>query len=187
MSNRNQLIKLIHVAKRKLALEDDVYRLILTRETNKQSCSHMSIGELESVLLAMKQAGFKPLSNGHKTAVKKRLSPQSGQAKHGQIDKIRAIWITMYQHDIVKDRSETALDAYVRRVTSNQIDHVGWCDSRRASQILESLKRWHRRVLLTRLSANQWSIPMNSASTAPGRYEVIVEKYEQLTAAQPTT
>ncbi|PSU49465.1 regulatory protein GemA [Photobacterium frigidiphilum] len=146
MNNRNRLIQLIHVGKRELGLDDETYRAMLQEVASKVSCSKMSIKELELVVAHMEAKGFKRQAKVGKTGFKRRLSPRSGKAKHAEIDKIRAIWITMYQHGIVQDKSETALDAYVRRMTTN-IDHVGWMDSHQAYAVLESLKKWHTRAL----------------------------------------
>lgn len=137
MNNRNHLIKLIHIGKRELALDDDTYRALLTTNGGHPSCSQMNIKQLEMVLTVMERQGFK-------RAVKRRLSPKSGKAKHAQIDKVRAIWITMYHQGIVRDRSEAALDTYIFRMTG--VNHVGWLDSKQASMVLEALKRWTTRI-----------------------------------------
>lgn len=149
MNNRNRLIQLIHIGKRNLGLDDDTYRALLTATTGKPSCSQLTVKQLDSVLAVMERQGFKRKRSNSKTTFKRRLSPKSGNAKHAQIDKIRAIWITMHQQGIIRDGSETALDAYVRRMTKrgNQkgVDHVGWLDSRQACVVLESLKSWQTR------------------------------------------
>ncbi|HAS63218.1 MAG TPA: regulatory protein GemA [Vibrio sp.] len=187
MNNRSALIKLIHVAKRELALDDDIYRLILDAETNKNSCSKMSIKELEKVLLALENKGFKRQSNGRKTPFKKRLSPKSGKVKT-EIDKIRAIWISLYKQGFVRDGSETALDAYTRRVTNRRkgegVDHVAWCDANQAYLVLESLKSWHRRVMIDALKDKGWTVPMNERTGKPMGYESIADAYTRMLVRQ---
>lgn len=151
MNNRNRLIQLIHVGKRELGLDDETYRAMLQEVASKVSCSKMSIKELELVVAHMEAKGFKRQAKVGKTGFKRRLSPRSGKAKHAEIDKIRAIWITMYQHGIVNDRSEAAINAYAKRMTSGingeSVDSVNWLDARQAMVVLESLKKWHTRVL----------------------------------------
>ncbi|MDO6542794.1 gp16 family protein [Photobacterium sanguinicancri] len=144
MDNRNRLIQLIHVGKRELALDDDTYRALLFANGEHSSCSKMNIKQLELVLSVMEIQGFKRQGKGGKTPFKHRLSPKAGKAKHAEIDKIRAIWITMYHQGIVRDRSEVALDAYVRRMT--KISHVGWLNKKQASMVLEALKSWVART-----------------------------------------
>lgn len=180
MSNRNSLIKLIHVAKRELTLEDDVYRMLLEAETNKTSCSKMSIKELEKVLAAMESKGFKRKVNSTKKPFKKRLSPKSGKSKNTVIDKARSIWITMAQHGFVKDRSENALDKYTQRILKHQkdkVDCIAWCDEWQAGRVVEVLKSWHRRVMIDELKDKGWTVPMNERTGEPMGYEAIYDAY----------
>lgn len=57
---RRPLIAKIKIGQQRLGLDDDVYRVLLRRETGKDSCTQMGIKELEAVLAAMKQQGFVP-------------------------------------------------------------------------------------------------------------------------------
>ena len=142
-----KLIQLIHIAKGQLGLDDDTYRAALLGSAGKTSCSQMSIPELNQVLEHFKKAGFK-------TKAKRRVSPKSDPKQHGEINKIRAIWITMHKQGIVRDGSETALDAYVNRmlnrakVGANVSYHTHFLTQKQAVQVLESLKKWYRRELL---------------------------------------
>jgi phage gp16-like protein len=184
MKNRKQLIQLIHIAKGQLALDDDTYRVMLLNLTDKDSCKSMSIKELESVISDMENRGFKRVLKNGKTASKKRMSPKSGKAKFAEIDKIRAIWITMAKQGFVRDGSETALDAYVRRMTNrNQnkgVDHVNWCDDKQAYAVLEALKNWHRRVMIDGLRDRGWTVPMNERTGKPMSYEPIADAYQRM-------
>ena len=147
MSARNSLITKIHVAKSQLAMPEDSYRALLQRITEKQSCSKMNVKELESVLAEMKAKGFKV-----KKSSKRRMSPPSVGT---ELDKVRAIWITMHKQGFVRDGSEAALDAYVKRMTSKingiGVDSVAWLKDDMAFKVLESLKRWHRRLMAEEL------------------------------------
>ncbi len=177
MSNRNQLIKLVHIGKRELALDDDTYRLMLSSETGKTSCTQMNIKQLEQVLGAMKSRGFKHQSNLRKTPFKGRLSAKSGKVKT-QIDKINAVWITMFRHGFVRDGSATALDDYVRRMThraqGDGVDHVAWCTPLQAYSVLESLKSWHRRVMIDALDTSHFRVD------ATASYETVLDNYSAM-------
>lgn len=183
MNPRANLIKLIHVAKRELGLDDDTYRLLLEAESGKASCSKMNIKELERVLDAMESKGFKRQTKGRKTPFKKRLSPKSGQVKT-EIDKIRFVWISMSKHGFVRDGSETALDAYVRRITNRNkgdgVDHVAWCNASQAYSVLESLKSWHRRVMIDAIKEKGWTVPMNERTNKPMGYDAILSAFEEM-------
>ncbi|MCG9965190.1 gp16 family protein [Shewanella cutis] len=182
--HKKRLITLINVAKGSLRLDEAIYRAMLKHATGKDSLRAMNLPELEQALEVFKQKGFKPTLNGHK---KRRLSPAAGSSKVASIDKIRAIWITMGHHLVIQDNSESALDAYVRRMTlrshiaNNQtqgVDATAWMTEPQAYKVLESLKNWHKRVLIERIIARGERLKMNEKGTQPAAYESIVAQYE---------
>ncbi len=184
---KKRLITLINVAKGSLQLDEAIYRAMLKNATGKDSLRAMNLPELEQALEVFKQKGFKPTASNNKTAVKRRLSPAAGKSKLASIDKIRAIWITMGHHLVIQDNSESALDAYVRRMTlrsciaNNQtqgVDATPWMTEPQAYKVLESLKNWHKRVLIERIIVRGERLKMNQNGTRPANYEVIVAQYE---------
>lgn len=56
---KQKLIRLIHVAKRDLAMDDDAYRALLQRVGGAESSKDMSIVGLEKVIFNMKRLGFR--------------------------------------------------------------------------------------------------------------------------------
>jgi len=144
--NKAKVIQLIHIAKSQLALDDDTYRAALLGSTGKTSCSDMTVKELNKALEHFKKSGFEP-------AFKRRLSPKSNPKQYGEVQKIRAIWITMHKQGFVRDCSETALDSYVNRmlnrnkVGKNVSFHAHFLTHQQAVQVLESLKQWQKREL----------------------------------------
>ncbi|WP_299001749.1 gp16 family protein [uncultured Shewanella sp.] len=156
---KRRLITLINIAKQQLNIDEYVYRAMLKSCAGKDSLRAMSLGELEQVLTHFKQKGFTPYKSPSKQTATGRLSPKGGKAKVAEIDKIRAIWITMFKQNIVRDGSETALDSYVRRMSARLnitndiakgVDSVAWLNPEQAYKVLESLKNWHKRELLKR-------------------------------------
>jgi len=133
---RQRLIRLIHVAKRDLAMDDDTYRALLVTSTGHDSSSHLSDTELNKVLAHMKRRGFKVR---HTTSKSKRTLAQSPQDK-----KIRALWLSLHKHGVIRDPSESALAAYVKRIAG--VDALQWLDIQQASQIIETLKQWQDRI-----------------------------------------
>lgn len=157
---RNRLIQLVHVAKRQLALDDVAYRALLEGAVGKRSCNAMTINELEQVLAACEQAGFK--------RVKKRIkySPKSGYARTSEADKIRALWITMGKQGFLRDASDTALNKWCARATVRLNDgegvaNVGWLTPHLAYKVLEALKNWHRRLMAQAIIDNGGQPPLN--------------------------
>jgi len=159
-NERTRLIRLVQVGRRSLGLDDETYRELLTQQSGKCSAAALSIQELDKVLQAMKGAGFKPtVKRGVKGGKQKRLSPVSGtQVRTAEIGVIRAIWITMAKHGLLRDGSETALNHYVERQTVRINNGVGvaevsWLDGALAYSVLESLKHWHKREMVKALQA----------------------------------
>lgn len=143
---RQQLIRLIHVAKHDLKMDDDSYRAVLNRIAKKSSSSDLSIPQLEVVLHHMKQCGFKvrigkPSSTDK--PVKSRLSRPL--ADDAESRKIRALWLLLHEIGAVKNPSEEALAAYVERIT--KVDALQWVSSAQAQRLIESLKKWVMRFL----------------------------------------
>lgn len=131
-----QLKQLIHVAKRELALDDDTYRAALgTAVPGKTSTKDMTLVELEKALEHLKKKGF-------------QVRPKAGSRKladDAQSRKIRALWLEMHKQGIVKHNSESALAAYVKRLT--HIEALQWLSTEQASRVIEALKSWQQREL----------------------------------------
>ncbi|MGZ7246519.1 phage protein GemA/Gp16 family protein, partial [Streptococcus pyogenes] len=71
---------------------------------------------------------------------------------------IRAIWITMAKHGLLRDGSETALDHYVERQTVRLnkgvgVTRVAWLYGVLNYSVLESFKHWHKREMIKSLLA----------------------------------
>lgn len=141
---RANTIKLIHVARRSLGLDDETYRVFLGSVVpGKSSCRDMNATQLQAVLDALKARGFKPVSS----------RPKQPSAIAG---KIRAVWFTMHNHGFVASNDAAAIDAYVKRITRQQnggegVAKLNWLRDEKARMVLESLKRWHMRCMLERL------------------------------------
>lgn len=192
--SRQKLIAKIHIAKNQLGLDNDVYRLILKDVAGKESCSKMNFADLNMVLHAMKQRGFKvkaPAKEG------KRLSRPSGgtsYSRRGQ-DKIVAIWITMHKQGFIEDGSATAIDKFVQSQTDKigmfAISSLHFLTPQMASKLIEILKKWHIRVItkelkrrgLISLLSNNGLMPyaelVNAFDTVTQECEIDIEVTDQ--------
>lgn len=141
-ADRQRLIRLIHVAKRDLQLDDDTYRAILQRVGGKGSSSDLTVPELEKVLEHLKRSGFKVRSKAKQPAPAKSSRPL---AQDAESKKIRALWLFMHQIGVVKNPSEEALASYVKRITG--VDALQWINGDQAETLIESLKKWAMRFL----------------------------------------
>jgi len=147
-NSRQGLIRLIHVAKRDLALDDDTYRAMLVSVAGEASSADLTVPQLEHVLAHMKKSGFTVRHKSPKDRRRDSVHPPGGLsrriAQDAQSKKIRALWLSLHEMGAVRDCSEAALGAYVKRIT--RIDALQWLDSERASQVIETLKKWQTRI-----------------------------------------
>lgn len=133
-ADRQRLIRLIHVAKRELRLDEETYRDMLLGVSGKASSADLSTEELEKVLAHLKRNGFKVRS-------KRGDVPQADDA---QSRMIRGLWLELHQTGAVRNASEAALAAFTKRMTG--VDALQWLTSEQASKLIEELKRWLSRV-----------------------------------------
>lgn len=135
-TNRAKLIQFIHIAKSQLGMDTDTYRQMLLSITGVTSTSTMNPGQLNKVLAAMKAKGFVV-----KPANKARTTHEL--ADFPQAKKLRALWLEMHTQGIVRDSSEAALQAWVKRETG--IDSLKWLEPEVVSHCIERLKKWQSR------------------------------------------
>lgn len=135
-ADRQRLIRLIHVAKRDLSLDDDTYRAILLQIADKTSSADLTVPELEKVLEHMKRIGFK---------VRSKSKPSRPLAQDEESKKIRALWLFLHELGAVKNPSEEALAAYVKRIAG--VDALQWINGEQAERVIETMKKWAMRFL----------------------------------------
>ena len=145
-SNRQRLIRLIHVAKRDLSLDDDTYRSILLRFGGKESSSDLTVPKLEQVLEHLKRSGFKVRSKGKPAKPKAvKAKPSRPLALDAESKKIRALWLFLHELGAVKNPSEEALAAYVKRIAG--VDALQWISGEQAERRIETMTKWAMRFL----------------------------------------
>jgi len=138
-TERRGLIGKIHVARAQLALDDDTYRAVLKRITGKESAKDLSLSELEAVKAEMISLGWKPAKRAHPRAGKRPLADGETAAK------LRALWISGYHLGVVRDPTEAALSAFVKRATGGKakgVDAMQWMTAADARKAIEALKAW---------------------------------------------
>lgn len=137
MMNNQHLVKLIHIARNDLQMDEDTYRQMLQGLTGKASTKEMDTTQLNRVLESMKKKGFR---------IKPASKARSGFPldNHPQSKKIRALWLEMAAAGIVRDSSEQALSLWVKRETG--ISALRWLNKEQASNVIEKLKKWQRRA-----------------------------------------
>ncbi|MBP8005381.1 MAG: regulatory protein GemA [Acinetobacter sp.] len=140
-NKKANLIKLIHVAKTKLGLEDDVYRDILESTTGKTSSKLLTPAQLDAVLDRLKQLGFE-VESKDKSSVK-------NLASDAQSKLIRHLWLQLHEAGQVKNGSELALAKFVE----NRVDvsALQFLSSKHADMIINHLREWCKRCGIERV------------------------------------
>lgn len=157
MSDKAKLIQLIHIGKQQLNMEDEAYREMVKRLTNKTSSTKCTVVELHKILHELQQKGAKVKFFAKRGRKPQDYSPSTGEygVKSNIAHKIRAIWIAMGKQGLLRDGSERALNAWVRGVVNPiyqkrgqnlQILNVGALDTPMACLVLERLKKWQTRL-----------------------------------------
>jgi len=148
---RRKLMAQIHIGKKQLGMDDDTYRSLLTGATGKDSCSKMDFNQLHQVVTAMKRRGFK----ASKPKATDKSPASRGPGRSTQVDKLRAIWITMGNQGVIHNASESALLHWVQNQLAKRdakpIDSLNWLNGHpEINRLIEQLKRWQKRAQLNK-------------------------------------
>lgn len=135
-----QLIKIVHVQKRNMALEDDIYRAVLERAAGIKTCAGATIEQLQAVIDEMQR--MQPRHRGPSRPQRVRSQPSDKQV--AQYNRLRALWISLYALDVVRDRTDDALASWIKRQTG--IDAVRWAAATDLSRAIDALRAWAERV-----------------------------------------
>ena len=171
--NRTSLIKLIHVARRELQLDDDTYRAFLMQKTGKISCRELTVTQLEQVLDAMKERGFKKLNKYPRRRFKEHVTPR---------EKVYKIWQQMAEDGFITDGGDVALDKYVQRLTAKRnggqgVSTLAWCHGESLQVVLETLKQWHIRCIREAFSRHGFPLPVSPSGRELRGYDAMTAAY----------
>lgn len=132
---KSKYIKLIHIAKKQLGLDDDTYRHLLVTVTKKSSTKDMTVWELDKVIDNLKSKGF-IVKNSKKSGKITATEPVH--------KKIRSLWLELADAGAIKNSSEKAINSYVKRITGVEV--MDWLNTDQAMRVIESLKSWLARI-----------------------------------------
>lgn len=150
-AGRARLIVEVHVARRELEragrLDEPGYREMLRAASNGRhdSAKNMSYPDLKAAMVLFEKAGF----------VKRVKAPSNRPLASAPEDrKVRALWLFLHVLGEVRDPSEQALAAYVKRIA--KVDDLRWARGMRRDLVnpryrtdllIETLKKWAMRRL----------------------------------------
>ena len=143
---KQRLIRLIHVAKTQLMMDDGEYRALLANlSCGKTSSTKLSVEELELAVRAMKMRGFVVTTKAQAASGKPALPVHMpNRMMEAQVKKIRALWLELHRLGAVRNPSELGLSRFVKRMTG--IDYHGWLGTDDAIRVIEHLKKWKVRM-----------------------------------------
>lgn len=133
MMSSQRIIPAIHACRKQVAGLDDetTWRAFLARTVGTESLRAMTGPQLGRVLDALHEAGAP-------RRTRPRLpDPQQRMA--------RGLWIDLHRAGAVRDGSDGALDAFVKRTVG--VTTLAWCRGRDMVQVIEALKSWRARYL----------------------------------------
>ena len=135
MPPTNAQLAKIHIAKKELQLTEEVYRDILALNFKVESAKALTGWQAEQLLDIFKAKGWKA-----KASKDKGRSPKYGDP---QQRKVVALWITLADAGVIRNRSDYALQKYVKTVTD--VDNLKWCGGQECFKLIESLKAMGKR------------------------------------------
>ena len=122
-----KLVKALQTGRRKLGMTDEEYRGLLSSVTGGRTTSSKELTgeELVRALAALRKAGFRTTADP-------------------QIRKIKSLWDEMHDLGIVRNRSDQAIETYIRRIT--RVQKIEWCSVEQLQLVIETLKNWIDRI-----------------------------------------
>lgn len=142
---RRALISQLHVARKRLAMEEDDYRAALERVTGNRSAADCSDAQLRAALADFGRMGFQAPG----TARRRDLGP--GMVAR----KARAMWISLHQLGAVDDPSDAALEAFGRRQLG--VERLRFANEREGFRLIEALKAMAQRHGWDQRVPSRWS------------------------------
>ena len=130
-------IKKIHALKGALTMEDETYRVMLASYGVKSSVK-LTFAKADELLQDLEAKGRATGVWEQRKPARKEKSERS-LATDPQSMKIRALWIELHEVGKVKNPAESALAAYVKRMTG--VAALQWISVTQASLVIEALKK----------------------------------------------
>lgn len=128
----------IHVAKKRLGLDDDTYRAIIARVCNgKTSAGDLDEAERGKLLDEFQRFGF--LEGASYTTKINDFDDREPQARL-----IRALWADLTAIGALRDSSEKALRSFIKRTAKS--DSIRWLTAEQANMCIEGLKMMKTRA-----------------------------------------
>ena len=128
-------ISLIHVAKAKLAWDDDTYRQVLVRIAGVTSSKDLDQEGFEAIMGFADYCGFRPLGKGAP-----RYGNREGMATFAQLELIRELWRELHGQ---RECDDAALCGWLLKY--HKVNSMRFLTLDGARKIITGLKAWKAR------------------------------------------
>ena len=130
-------IRMIHVAKAKLNVDDESYRALLTGACGVSSAKDIKTWEqYDAVMKAFAKLGFvyrsKSFGRASNVEPQKKRNPEWITEKQERY--IRGLWKL-----IAKNKSDIALDSFIERITG--LASINWLKKKNAADVIVALRK----------------------------------------------
>lgn len=179
---RRAMIAKVKIAQKELRLDDPTYRAMLARITGKTSAADCNVAQLAAVLDELKAKGWKPtVITGGKAGVAPTSPTRSKPADHPAARKARALWISLHQLGVVRDRRESALESFAARQL--KVERLQWANQGQVYKLIEALKAMAERAGWSQTVVGV-SDPEAIAVVLRTRLEILLERRRQEAEAE---
>jgi hypothetical protein len=128
--DRKRLLARLHMAKAERGLDDETYRDLLERETGARSAKDLDTDALARVLDHITGSGVAAAGR-----------PSAVVATGIYAPKLKALWLSGWHLGVVRNRTDAALIAFVKRQTG--LEHTRFLrEPAAARKAVEALKAW---------------------------------------------
>lgn len=127
---------ILHVAKSKLALDDETYRQVLVRVAGVTSSKELDNAGFQAVMGFFDYAGFRPLGKGAP-----RYGDRPGMATFAQLELIRELWRELRREDETNDE---ALAGWLLKY--HKVHSLRFLTLDAARKVITALKAWKSRA-----------------------------------------
>lgn len=135
MTISNSQKTILHVAKAKLGLDDDLYRQALVRIAGVTTSTDLDEAGFKAMMGFFEYCGFRPLGKGAP-----RYGNRPGMATFAQLELIRELWRELHN---ARECDDEALLGWLRKY--QKVDSMRFLTMEGARKAITALKAWKAR------------------------------------------
>lgn len=141
---RRSLLARIHIAKKELGLDDDIYRDCIELVTGQRSASKLTIVQLRALIEHFQSKGWSAKASTAKNPSSKAGTRYRSTSQRPMVRKIYVLWKILFEAGKVKVKRP---DGYAKRMTKTTerpdgVANVEWLSDEDAYAVIEGLKNW---------------------------------------------